>query len=114
MCDKVNVNIYIIVQIPINPLLLITGIVLGVYHEHLGFIGQATKLISQLNPNGVLAIFLPTLIFESAFKSEWYMLKKQFGQTLILGVPCVILAACLIMMGIKLLIGYETGFYSWK
>jgi hypothetical protein len=34
------------------------------------------------------------------------MLKKQFGQTLILGVPCVILASFLIMAGIKLLIGF--------
>lgn len=85
---------------------MITGIILGRYFEHLGFIGEAAKLISELNPNGVLAIFLPTLIFESAFKSEWYMLKKQFAQTIILGVPCVILAAFLIMLAIKLLIGY--------
>lgn len=35
------------------------------------------------------------------------MLKKQFAQTMILGVPCLILASCLIMAGIKLLIGYE-------
>jgi len=94
-------------QIPINPLLLITGIILGYYHKYLGFIGEATKLISELNPNGILAIFLPTLIFESAFKSEWYMLKKQFAQTIILGVPCVILAAFLIMASIKLILGYS-------
>lgn len=43
--------------------------ILGNYYQHLGLIGQATKLISELNPNGLLAIFLPTLIFESAFKS---------------------------------------------
>lgn len=38
MCDKVNVT-YSVIQIPINPLLLITGLVLGRYHEHLGFVG---------------------------------------------------------------------------
>lgn len=80
---------------------------LGNYYEHLGFIGEATKLISELNPNGILAIFLPTLIFESAFKSEWYMLKKQFGQTIILGVPCVILASFMIMAAIKLIVGFN-------
>ncbi len=84
-----------------------TGIFLGSQHHHLGFVGEATKLISELNPNGILAIFLPTLIFESAFKSEWYMLKKQFGQTIILGVPCVILASFLIMTAIKLIVGYS-------
>lgn len=88
-------------------MLLITGIVVGKYYDHLGVIGKSAELISSMNANGILAIFLPTLIFESAFKSEWYMLKKQFAQTMILGVPCLILASCLIMVGIKLLVGYE-------
>jgi hypothetical protein len=34
------------------------------------------------------------------------MLKKQFGQTLILGVICTIIAAFMIMASIKLLVGY--------
>lgn len=56
-------------QIPYNPLLLLSGIILGVYHSNLGIIGQATYLISQVDPSGILAIFLPILIFESAFKT---------------------------------------------
>ena len=69
--------------------------------------GKSIFLISELNPNGILAIFLPTLIFESAFKSEWHMLKKQMEQTLIMGVPCVILASFLIMASIKILLDYD-------
>lgn len=42
------------------------------------------------------------------------MLKKQIGQTLILGVPCVILASFLIMAAIKLLIGYGDEDYNWR
>jgi len=54
---------------PYNPLLIIVGLCLGYYHKHLSFIGKAAVLISELNPNGIIAIFLPALIFESAFKT---------------------------------------------
>ena len=46
-----------------------SGIALGGFHRQLGFVGQSVYLISELNPNGILALFLPTLIFESAYQS---------------------------------------------
>ena len=64
-------------------------------------------LISDLNPNGILALFLPTLIFESAFQSEWHTMKKQMEQMLILGFPCVLLSSILTMCGVKLILGYD-------
>jgi hypothetical protein len=45
------------------------GVAMGYYHISLGFLGKAAVLVSELNPNGVIAIFLPALIFESAFKT---------------------------------------------
>lgn len=93
--------------------MMISGILLGNYHKSLGFIGESVILISEINPNGILAIFLPTLIFESAFQSEWHMFKKQMEQTLILGVPCVILASLMIMAGVKLVMGYGEDSYTW-
>lgn len=68
---------------------------------------MAAKLVSELNPNGFLAIFLPPLLFESAFKTEWHLFKKQFEQTLILGIPCVLLASLLIMASVKLILNYD-------
>jgi hypothetical protein len=35
------------------------------------------------------------------------MLKKQFGQTIILGVICTIVAAFIIMAAIKIFVGYD-------
>lgn len=64
--------------------------------------GKSAVLISQLNPNGIIAIFLPALIFESAFRTEWHLFKKTSGQTLILGIPCTILGAIFIMICLKL------------
>ena len=81
-----------------------SGIVLGIYHTNLGIIGQATHLISKVDPNAILAIFLPCLIFESAFKTEWHIFKKLAGQSLIIGVLSSLVGASLIMIIIKLLI----------
>jgi NhaP-type Na+/H+ or K+/H+ antiporter len=82
-------------------LLIIVGLLLGYYNDHLSFVGQSAKLISEMNPNGIIAIFLPALIFESAFKTEWHMFKKQSGQTLILGIPCAIIGSLIIMFSLK-------------
>jgi NhaP-type Na+/H+ or K+/H+ antiporter len=84
-------------------LLILVGVAMGYYHLNLGFLGKAAVLVSELNPNGVIAIFLPALIFESAFKTEWHLFKKTAGQTLILGIPCAILGALFIMASIKMI-----------
>ena len=81
--------------------MIIVGLTLGFYHEKLSLIGKASVLVSEMNPNGIIAIFLPALLFESAFETEWHMFKKQAGQTLILGIPCAILNSLLIMGSLK-------------
>jgi hypothetical protein len=40
---------------------------MGFYHENLSLIGKSSLLVSEMNPNGIIAIFLPALLFESAF-----------------------------------------------
>lgn len=77
---------------------------MGLYYHHLSILGQAILLVSKAEPHGVLAIFLPILIFEGAFKTEWHVFKKFIGQSLIIGVLSSILGAILIMLAIKLII----------
>lgn len=36
---------------------------MGLYYDHLGILGEAILLVSKAEPHGVLAIFLPILIF---------------------------------------------------
>jgi NhaP-type Na+/H+ or K+/H+ antiporter len=91
-------------KIPYNPLLLISGIVMGLYYHHLSILGEAILLISQAEPHGILAIFLPILIFEGAFKTEWHVFKKFIGQSLIIGVLSSVVGPFLIMLAIKLII----------
>lgn len=85
-------------------MLLLSGLALGIFHSQLGIVGEATKLISMANPNGILAMFLPCLIFESAFKTEWHVFKKLAGQSLILGILSSVVCAASIMLLIKFLL----------
>ena len=40
---------------------------LGYYKDSLGIMGDAAEQVSNINPHGILMIFLPPLIFESGF-----------------------------------------------
>lgn len=73
----------------------------------LGIVGQSIELISKANPSGILAIFLPILIFESAFKAEWHVFKKLASQSLIIGILSSVCSATLIMLFLKLVIDPE-------
>lgn len=64
--------------IPYSPMLFFAGILAGYYWESLGVIGKSCKLVSDINPNGVLIIFLPVLIYEAGFKFDWHIFKKLF------------------------------------
>lgn len=77
------------------------------YHSQLGMLGESIELISTASPTGILAIFLPVLIFESAFKTEWHIFKKLAAQSLILGILSSIVSAGLIMLLVKLYLDSE-------
>jgi NhaP-type Na+/H+ or K+/H+ antiporter len=71
-------------------------------HLKLGVLGESIKLISSASPTGILAIFLPVLIFESSFRTEWHIFKKLAGQSLILGILSSLVSAAFIMLLVKL------------
>jgi NhaP-type Na+/H+ or K+/H+ antiporter len=58
-------------------------------------------------------IFLPPLIFESGFNSDWHIFRKQSKQIAILAFPSVVVSAVLIMISLKLIIGYEDEYFTW-
>ena len=58
-------------------------------------------------------IFLPPLIFESGFNSEWHFLRKQSKQIFILAFPSVVVSAALIMLSLKVIIGYTDDYFTW-
>lgn len=68
----------------------------------------------QIDPHGLLLIFLPPLVFECALNSDWYTFRKQATQILILAFPAVFVSALLVMFSIKAIIGYDDSLYTWS
>lgn len=83
------------------------------YHSHLGFFGISLEQVININPHGLLSIFLPPLIFDSGFNSDWHVFRKQAKQIFILSFPCVFVSAFLIMVGLKLILNYDDTYFTW-
>ena len=98
--------------IPFTPTLFIASIIMGKFSDHLGIVGDSIKATSGIDPRGILLIFLPPLIFESSFNSDWYVFRKQSRQIFILAFPCVLTGALIIMFSIKFVIGYDDSYYT--
>jgi len=85
-------------QVPYTVALLILGIGLGLLHrteffiQHTPVIAQTLDLVADISPHLILFVFLPTLIFESAFAIEVHLFRRMFLQIAILAVPGLMLA----------------------
>jgi len=54
-----------------------------------------------------MLLFLPPIIFESAFNCEWYIFKKQMGKILILAGPLLLLGTVATAYAMSSLLGYS-------
>ncbi|EGD83211.1 Na+/H+ antiporter [Salpingoeca rosetta] len=76
------------IPVPYTVCLLLLGLAwAGLTTVGLGLLGDSACLISTLDPELLLIIFLPMLIFESAFSLEWHAFKGVVIPALILAVP---------------------------
>ena len=64
--------------IPYTSMITVLGLILGVYTSRLGRLGKALDAWSSMSPQLLLLIFLPALIFESAFNSDWHIFRVEF------------------------------------
>ncbi|CAD8062241.1 unnamed protein product [Paramecium primaurelia] len=101
-------------KIPFSPMLFVLGLFFGFYWDSLGLIGQSCKKISEIEPIGVLLIFLPTLIYESGYNFDWHLFKRLFAQTAILAFPCVIILSTLLQLSVKVLLNYGDDYFTWE
>ncbi|GAA3925226.1 sodium:proton antiporter [Litoribacillus peritrichatus] len=88
-------------QIPYTVALLIIGLCLGLVHRT-DFFAQQTPMLAEtldlvvdVSPHLILFVFLPTLIFESAFAMEVHLFRRMFVQIAVLAVPGLIVATML-------------------
>ncbi|KAK7319185.1 hypothetical protein RJT34_03903 [Clitoria ternatea] len=102
-------------RVPYTVALLILGIALGSIeygtHHRLGKIGDGIRLWSEIDPELLLAVFLPALLFESSFSMEVHQIKRCMAQMILLAGPGVVLSTVCLGVVLKYTFPYD---WSWK
>ena len=60
-----------------------------------------------MDPHLLLLIFIPALIFESAFNSDWHMFKKEMGQILLMAGPMLLVSTGLTAVMMRYILQYQ-------
>lgn len=74
-------------------MLTIIGLVVGLLAPYLGSLEKIIVTSAEISPHTILLLFLPALLFESAFHSDWHLFKKQLAQILLLAGPILLVGA---------------------
>ncbi|KAF8655896.1 hypothetical protein HU200_060850 [Digitaria exilis] len=85
-------------RVPYTVALLVLGVALG-------------SLGANINPDLLLAVFLPALLFESSFSMEIHQIKRCMAQMVLLAGPGVVVSTFLLGSAVKLTFPYN---WSWK
>ena len=85
-------------KVPYTVALLLIGLILGgierfgFFQNFMPIISESMTLVSNIDPHLILFVFLPTLIFESAYCIEVHLFKRIFSQIAILAIPGLIVS----------------------
>lgn len=105
-------------QIPYTVALLILGLIFGLLNrgrwlqEQAPVVSETLDLVAKIDPHLFLFLFLPTLIFESAFAMEVHLFRRMFTQIAILAVPGLMVATLLTATLVDQMFPAEWG-WSW-
>lgn len=107
-------------RVPYTVALFAVGLLVGLADRYGLFravpeVGEALTGVANINPDFILYIFLPVLIFDAAYELNLHIFKKTLANATLLAVPglviCMLLTAVL-LMGISLAVpGY--GQWTW-
>ncbi|XP_059445682.1 sodium/hydrogen exchanger 8 isoform X1 [Corylus avellana] len=102
-------------RVPYTVALLVLGIALGSIeygtHHRLGKIGDGIRLWASIDPDLLLAVFLPALLFESSFSMEVHQIKRCMVQMILLAGPGVLISTFCLGSALKFTFPYN---WSWK
>ncbi|KAK8942058.1 Sodium/hydrogen exchanger 7 [Platanthera guangdongensis] len=103
-------------RVPYTVALLIAGIALGSLefgtHHDLGKIGSGIRIWANINPDLLLSVFLPALLFESSFSMEVHQIKRCLMQMLLLAGPGVVISTFFLGTTIKFTFPYGWDYKS--
>ncbi|CAM8975894.1 unnamed protein product [Rhodiola kirilowii] len=102
-------------RVPYTVALLLLGVAMGSIEygtrHHLGKIGDGIRIWANIEPDLLLAVFLPALLFDSSFAMEVQQIKRCVAQMLLLAGPGVLISTFFIGSVLKLLFPYG---WSWN
>ncbi|XP_068662664.1 sodium/hydrogen exchanger 8 isoform X2 [Aristolochia californica] len=102
-------------RVPYTVALLVLGVALGSIEygtsHGLGRLGAGVRLWANINPDLLLCVFLPALLFESSFALEVHQIKRCFAQMVILAGPGVLISTFCLGTAVKLAFPYN---WNWK
>nr|AUS89387.1 putative sodium proton exchanger [Sesuvium portulacastrum] len=102
-------------RVPYTVALLIIGIGLGSLEygtKHgLGKFGNGIRLWEHIDPDLLLAVFLPALLFESSFSMEIHQIKRCIVQMFLLAGPGVLISTFCLGAALKYSFPYD---WNWK
>ncbi|MEH6471069.1 MAG: cation:proton antiporter [Halopseudomonas sp.] len=103
-------------RIPYSAALLLAGMLIGVVDRSLVVSDSLPQLhlvlhsLTHLDPHLILFLFLPTLIFESAYSLEPHLLKRALPQISLLALPGMLISALLTALLVRWLFPWD---WSW-
>ena len=88
---------------PFTALLLILGMALGLFSGYFefGLLGESTRVWADINPELILYIFLPALVFSDGLSTKTHYFRRQLGSIVLLAGPGVVLGAFLTAAFVK-------------
>jgi len=103
------------VKVPYTVLLFAIGIVLGLLAKTIlagsDFANEGIRLVSEMNPDIILYVFLPILVFDAAYEMDLHVFRKTLFNASVLAGPgvviCMLLTAGLVMGMATLYSGYD-------
>ncbi|XP_064484392.1 sperm-specific sodium:proton exchanger-like isoform X2 [Ornithodoros turicata] len=98
------------IQLPYTVVVFIFGVLMGVLSGHYEQLKEYTYL-ARIDPKLLLHMFLPILIFESAFAMDAHTFIRCFTQCILMAVPGLILCSALTaFLSVNLYVSYE---WTW-
>jgi NhaP-type Na+/H+ or K+/H+ antiporter len=91
---------------------MLAGVIIGAVekHAHFGSLGDSTVMMSNIDPHLFLYMFLPPLLFESAYNIHWHVFKKVFPAAVLLATSGVVISTGIIAIAVKVVF-YQS--WSW-
>lgn len=98
------------VKLPTSALMMLAGVTLRTAGQYIGMLGHAVLVMDNIEAETILLVFLPALIFECAFSTNWYTFKREIGQILLLATTAVVVSSVLTAVVIRYVLGFQAEF----